>query len=200
MDYTYYDVNLYRNQTYLYFILANCAVPVIAGRKPSCVMTIWKHRIPDINLKEYMEQKGSVLARGCRFEILLETSLYVLLFCYREEQLEKELMKAKESALVSDYPFAAGIDGCICRLEEKMDFTHRRGGEFPHEIGLFLGYPLWDVEGFIRNHGEQYKFVGYWKVYEDVPGAILKFQEYDQLKTMARCLFFQHIEKNHHKK
>lgn len=25
------------------------------------------------------------------------------------------------------------------------------GGEFPHEIGLFLGYPLGDVKGFIKH-------------------------------------------------
>ena len=48
---------------------------------------------------------------------------------------------------------------------------------FPHEIGLFLGYPAVDVRGFIR-HGEC-KCTGLWKVYEsDVPQA---------QRTFARC-------------
>ncbi|MCR5153646.1 MAG: DUF3793 family protein, partial [Lachnospiraceae bacterium] len=28
---------------------------------------------------------------------------------------------------------------------------------FPHEIGIFLGYPLEDVKGFIENKGKNYK-------------------------------------------
>lgn len=32
---------------------------------------------------------------------------------------------------------------------------------FPHEIGVFLGYPLEDVKGFIKNNGVNYLFSGY---------------------------------------
>ena len=32
----------------------------------------------------------------------------------------------------------------VARLNEKR---------FPHEIGAFLGYPIEDVEGFIKNEG-----------------------------------------------
>lgn len=39
--------------------------------------------------------------------------------------------------------------------------------EFPHEIGVFLGYPLEDVVGFIRNRGRNYTCCGYWKAYGD---------------------------------
>ena len=38
-------------------------------------------------------------------------------------------------------------------------------GEFPHEIGVFLGYPLADVIGFIENRGKNFTACGYWKVY-----------------------------------
>ena len=36
---------------------------------------------------------------------------------------------------------------------------------FPHEVGLFLGYPLDDVTGFIEQKGKNYKCCGIWKVY-----------------------------------
>ena len=39
---------------------------------------------------------------------------------------------------------------------------------FPHEIGVFLGYPLDDVKGFIKNEGKKYLMIGYWKVYSDL--------------------------------
>lgn len=42
-------------------------------------------------------------------------------------------------------------------------------GEFPHEIGLFLGYPLCDVRGFIEDaRGGVCLGCGYWKVYGEV--------------------------------
>ena len=40
-------------------------------------------------------------------------------------------------------------------------------GEFPHEVGLFLGYPPEDVEGFIENKACSCKLTGYRKVYSD---------------------------------
>lgn len=36
--------------------------------------------------------------------------------------------------------------------------------DFPHELGLFLGYPAEDVRGFIDR--KQCKYIGLWKVYE----------------------------------
>jgi hypothetical protein len=52
------------------------------------------------------------------------------------------------------------------------------GGEFPHEIGLFLGYPPEDVKGFIENRANGFKTVGYWKVYGNVAEAKKKFEVY----------------------
>ena len=42
---------------------------------------------------------------------------------------------------------------------------------FPHEIGLFLGYPLEDVKGFIQNKGQGYACCGLWKSYGDPRAA-----------------------------
>ena len=39
--------------------------------------------------------------------------------------------------------------------------------DYPHEIGLFLGYPLSDVIGFIENKGWNYTCCGCWKSYGD---------------------------------
>lgn len=51
-------------------------------------------------------------------------------------------------------------NSCIRTLIRKLN-----GSEFPHEIGLFLGYPAEDVAGFIRNKGRNYLTCGMWKVY-----------------------------------
>lgn len=68
-------------------------------------------------------------------------------------------------------------------LEEMLDALQLRltCGAFPHEIGLFLGYPPEDVEGFRLHRGRDYKLCGCWKVYSDVEGARQCFRRY------ARC-------------
>ena len=52
-------------------------------------------------------------------------------------------------------------------------------GEFPHELGLLLGYPLRDVEGYMRHGGKDYLLSGYWKVYGRAEEARRTFRRYD---------------------
>ena len=49
-----------------------------------------------------------------------------------------------------------------------------------HEIGLFLGYPLEDVQGFIENCGKNYRLCGCWKVYGDPQAALRCFARYEK--------------------
>lgn len=67
------------------------------------------------------------------------------------------------------------------RLDEDM--------EFPHEIGLFLGYPPEDVCGFIENKAEGYKCIGQWKVYGDEAQAKKNFAMYKKC-TQVYCAQF----------
>ena len=62
------------------------------------------------------------------------------------------------------------------RLEERLAGTKQCG--FPHEIGLFLGYPPRDVEAFIANRGQHCLLCGTWKVYHDPDGARRCFDRY----------------------
>lgn len=77
--------------------------------------------------------------------------------------------------------------------EEKLiaNLTYRIGKChcFPHEIGLFLGYPLEDVKGFIANGGQNCKSCGYWKVYGDVETAEKRFECFRKCFTVMSNLF-----------
>lgn len=57
--------------------------------------------------------------------------------------------------------------------------------EFPHEIGIFLGYPIEDVKGFIKWQGRKYLFAGYWKVYAHLVETKELFQAYDKAKEQS---------------
>lgn len=65
------------------------------------------------------------------------------------------------------------------------------GGEFPHEIGLFLGYPPEDVCGFIENRAGGYKCVGEWKVYGDADKAKEIFAKYRKCTEVYCAQFAQ---------
>jgi len=76
--------------------------------------------------------------------------------------------------------------------EVALDQLARRvgaGGAFPHEIGVFLGYPLGDVEGFIENGGRGCAARGLWKVYDDVDGARRMFDCFNRCTAACRRLF-----------
>lgn len=57
--------------------------------------------------------------------------------------------------------------------------------------GVFLGYPMADVKGFIKYGGKNYLYSGYWKVYENVEERKQLFESYEQV----RSVFVQEAEK-----
>ena len=73
----------------------------------------------------------------------------------------------------------------LLRLSGRLQ-RHQLGlGEFPHEIGILLGYPVDDVMGFLENQGKNYAYCGYWKVYKNVEQAKRQFAAYDQVREAA---------------
>ena len=89
--------------------------------------------------------------------------------------LAHDLSDARARSILADrdYP-SSNPAGCLKRLWERL----RTSEEFPHEIGLFLGYPPEDVDGFIRRRADA-KCVGCWKVYGDVERAQRLFSQYE---------------------
>ncbi len=70
----------------------------------------------------------------------------------------------------------------IAQLIERLS----EDSEFPHEIGLFLGYPPEDVSGFIENRACGCKCVGCWKVYGDREKAEKTFLRYKKCTRIYR--------------
>ena len=64
-----------------------------------------------------------------------------------------------------------GLRDCLRQLASRLCLQ----AEFPHEIGVFLGYPLDDVKGFIRHKGRNYTYCGCWKCYGDPQAARRRF-------------------------
>ena len=58
-------------------------------------------------------------------------------------------------------------------------------------MGLFLGYPLEDVKGFIANGGRNCTCCGCWKCYGDPEEARRRFARYRRCTALYRRRFAQ---------
>lgn len=93
-----------------------------------------------------------------------------LVYLYRPKMLEKDLRNDLASKLLSECGYTCGNpNSCIAQLIERL----RNDQDFPHEVGLFLGYPPADVDGFMHQKhacklSESGKFMTMWKA---LPGS-----------------------------
>lgn len=98
-----------------------------------------------------------------------------LIYLYRPDRLHGDLQHPVACGLLVDRGYPLGdSDRCVVCLARRV----KDAVEFPHEIGLFLGYPPDDVAGFIRWGAKHYKCVGDWKVYGDERRARRLFAQY----------------------
>lgn len=148
-----------------------------------CAPLIMNIKISNLLILQ-QEQKSELL------ELLSETGItayelfeyggkiYYLL--YRAEGLEEylELNGIRKILMWAGYR-GCGVEKLLERFRERyMEYILGKG-EFPHEMGVFLGYPAEDVWGFIRNAGKNFLYSGYWKVYDKLPEKLLLFQQFE---------------------
>lgn len=98
-----------------------------------------------------------------------------LIYAYRPNRLVKDLQQQSAKNILREKGYCIGdCKKCLMQLIKRMSLSE----DFPHEIGLFLGYPPEDVKGFIEGKASNYKSTGYWKVYGDVDKAEKLFAKY----------------------
>lgn len=162
-------------------LIRHCA-PTLAGLKTgslfSCSFTCQNDLL---NTLRKINQR--LLPKGVRVLPLRLSDNRALIYVYRPKKLILDIANtmAEQILLQNGYDTAA-CDKCIVRLAQRI----RSQDEFPHEIGLFLGYPPEDVCGFIENKACNCKCVGCWKVYGDESAAKRKFAQYKKCTEVYR--------------
>lgn len=154
------------------------AAPFLKGLKASALIIV-----PDHLLKEtsYLLQMLSV-SQFCLYHNKRKT----VLFLYHEEMLQELLNKQEHIDFLRRYGYGCrNKEKQLGRLAGRMSAYYSGKAAFPHEIGIFLGYPLKDIEGFIDNHGKNCLFSGYWKVYHNAEQTRALFDAYDKARERA---------------
>ena len=105
---------------------------------------------------------------------------------YRERRLKRFLSVGKVRRLLDSFGYRdMELPEILSRLSDRYQRHMDGKGDFPHEIGLLLGYPPEDVSGFIENGGKNFLCSGYWKVYKDPARARRIFDGYDRVREAA---------------
>ena len=109
-----------------------------------------------------------------------------VLFLYRYEQLEWHLKNREVREFLRSCGYESfEVASVLVRLRRRYRLYAGISKEFPHELGVLLGYPVGDVQGFIDNRGENSLTSRYWKVYQNPKEAEKIFDLYDRVKEQA---------------
>ena len=167
------------------FAVGRQCAPVLAGVKPSNLLIIEKGH------KELLgwELKGTRLARCLLYTS--ERKDYWLLF--EPEKVENLVRDPDNVNFLQKQGYERDLPLTGMLIQFRGRFARYKEGRdgFPHEMGILLGYPLADVQGFIRNKGKNYLYSGYWKVYGDVEKAIRLFQSYDRARKQMLAVLLK---------
>lgn len=156
--------------------LALEAAEVLAGEKPANLIGIANRPRPcGRNLYSLWKEWGaSVLPEsGLAVCELADRGDSLLLLIYRSEALGGLLRRPSASAVLgrAGYGELADLDEVLGELAARIT-----GESFPHEIGVFLGYPLKDVAAFMGLVTIPFACQGPWKIFGD-PRESLRLAE-----------------------
>jgi len=179
-------VNDYDDLEYLFSVIIRNAGPTIKKHKTSSLINFssrsrnlnnmwdrYKNEVKDKLDVEYFELKKD------------STNTFVLF--YNTEKIKIAIKDNKNMEFLKRFGYNENMDikQCLSLLGQR--FEHM----CPHEIGIFLGYPLEDVVSFVDYPSSKCKMVGYWKVYHDIEKAEIIFNKYDEIKSTIMALMMK---------
>lgn len=165
-------------------IIDYCA-PTLAKMKTA---NMFNYKYESLNeLKKEVEAANEKLNEKDVFiDILKITDSRALVYVYRKKMLEVDFAREGVVDLLRQYGYKTFI------LSEYFDTLKHHLMEsdcFPHEIGLFLGYPLEDVLGFIKHGGKNCKHCGIWKVYSNECETLQLFAKFRKCTEVYSRVF-----------
>ena len=167
-------------------LVEQCA-PTLAGVKPANLFRIGGMELKTIH-GLVADWDRRLTPKGLRVTVLKECrkTSACMIYVYREEWLSRILADAENQAFLErmGYQTEDGV-GMLNLLSQRFCLEQ----EYPHEIGVFLGYPLEDVVGFIENRGWNYTCCGLWKSYGDPVAAEACFARYRNCTSQYKRMY-----------
>jgi len=146
--------------------LAYESAEVLAGTKPANLINLVdRDHHCGRNLYRLWKESGRALLgqSGLVCRELIDRGDSLLLLVYAPPLLDALLQRPTTRAMLHRAGYAQAEDtaAVLAELQERC----RVGEGFPHEIGIFLGYPLKDVAAFLGWVAIPFTVQGPWKIY-----------------------------------
>ena len=161
------------------FLVEHCA-PTFAGLKTGNLFRISYADIEAFR-EELRELNGILKKKGLRAVPVRMTAEFALVYLYRPDFLKRDLGSEEAARLLTSLGYEPqSVNRSVAFLARMM----REKEAFPHEVGLFLGYPPEDVLSFMKSSREGVKCVGCWKVYGDEARARAAFWRFQRCREV----------------
>ncbi len=140
---------------------------VLAGAKPANLISLVNRTHPcGRNLYQLWQEHHPQIATRIpqlEFQLLQTKERALLLLCYNRQHLSQHLAHAGIRALLSKAGYASdtSTDQLLQLLVDRIEAS----SGFPHEIGLFIGYPAKDVAAFMGLVNLPFTCQGPWKIF-----------------------------------
>lgn len=159
--------------------------PTLAGIKTGSLFQC-PYESTQALMSELRELNRKLVPKGLRVLPLRLSEKRAMIYVYRTRDLEQDLSQKDAIRLLEQHGYeVTGCEGCLVQLVRRL----RQQDAFPHEIGLFLGYPPEDVYGFIENRACGSKCTGCWRVYGDEAEAQRRFAQYKECTKVYQDLW-----------
>ena len=137
-------------------LLRHCSPTVIGLKTANMFVCRFDSREQEHSTLQKLNKK--LCSKGLRIIPLRHNEDKVLLYLYRPSKLKRDLKDAQADRLLQSCGYSCGNTNlCIVQLIKRLG----ENKEFPHEIGLFLGYPaLHRALLFACGKGCQYRKAG----------------------------------------
>lgn len=144
------------------YLIRHCS-PTLAALKTANLFSLFFSSEEEL-LQQLSAWNSCLEDKGVSLLLLCRRERSALIYVYRRQRLQEELSSPQTARFLAGCGYeSTDVDEAILRLQRRLSEKKT----FPHEIGVFLGYPLGDVIGFIRNEGKNCKCADCWKVYGD---------------------------------
>lgn len=168
------------------YLIGNCS-PTLASLKTANLFSM-----PYESEEELLDQiaywNDEMKEKGISVVLLRKHETKALVYVCRKARLEENLKKPGVKEFLLEYGYhTIEVEAALYHLKERL--AGQDG--FPHEIGIFLDYPLGDVIGFIENAGHNFKCSGCWKVYCNECEAVKLFARYKKCRDVYLRLWHQ---------
>ena len=155
--------------------LVEYCAPTLAGIKTGNIFSV---RVDPVRVNDEIRKLNKILVdKGLRLVPIRCKEDRTLIYLYRPDRLERDLNDPGAEEILREKGYPCGnSDCCLVELVKHL----KNDASFPHEIGLFLGYPPSDVKRFMEDPYRGVKCVGCWKAYSNECEAQRIFDKYKQ--------------------